>query len=421
MDIDNRYIKQFIVDGREYQKPYGPEYHSSELKKQESFDTLLKWAMERKRGKVSYAKRILTGGFDYYSYSQQVKIIKAFLFLSLGDRRFAYRKLYAFWDKSFVDVVKQAWNEFHDEECGWLITRFFPNEFLVENLNALSTPYNYYYLCKRLGQEEWFIPSKDKFKPNITIVQYLEAVSMTRRPISIEDANELLYRMVSIAIYAHLANNEQMESKWGVIKIDDNGHDMTMSYWFRFPEFLIYKNDNFKEVLVYLCLMGLQKVVENFCIWCDSVKNKFCETVGSLVPSNPNVTGKNFLSVVIGSFPNEYRYMLEYESFQANTWLNRRWRIMLLPQKRTRYGSEIQMPLVSIAHIPEINLADLNPFFYQCVLAEEGELIEEASNERLKELLSKNPNLWTTLYSYDIIDGSMIPETMLGDETDAPF
>ena len=220
--MDN-YIEQFMGDGREYQKPYGPEYDRSEYKKQESFDTLLKWAIERKRGKVSYAKRILTYGFNYYSYSQQVKIVKAFLFLSLGDRRFAYKRLSALWDESFIDIVKQAWNEFQDEECGWLITRFFPKEFLAENLEALSTPYNYYFLCKRLGQEEWFVPVKDKFNPTITIVRYLEAVSMTRYPIAEDEANELLYRMVSVAIYAHLANNEQMETKWGEIKVDETG------------------------------------------------------------------------------------------------------------------------------------------------------------------------------------------------------
>lgn len=365
------YIKQFMEDGREYQRPYGPEYDKSEQKKQESFDTLLKWTVERKRGKVSYAKRILTDGFNYYSYSQQVKIVKAFLLQSMGDRRFAYRKLYSLWDDSFVDVVKQAWNEFHDEECGWLITRFFPKDFLAENLENLSTPYNYYFLCKRLGQEEWFVPAKDKFKPNITIVRYLEAISMTKHPIAEDEANELLYRMVSVLIYAHLANNEQMESKWGEIKVDETGHDMTMSYWFRCPDFLIYKNNNVKEVLVYLCLMGLQNVVKNFCTWCDGAIAKFSDIVWPLIPSNPNVTGESFLLAIIESFPPKYRYMLDYDAFQVKTWLNRRWRVMLQPQKRTKYGREIQMPLVSIDNIPKIDIADINPYFHKCSRTDE--------------------------------------------------
>jgi hypothetical protein len=196
-------------------------------------------------------------------------------------------------------------------------------------LDALSTPYNYYYLCKRLGQEEWFFPVRDKFKSNITIAQYLEAVSMTRHPIAEDEAKELLYRMVSVAIYAHLANNERIETRLGEIMIDETGHDLTMSYWFRCPEFLIYKNDNFKEVLVYLCLMGLKDTVKDFCTWCDSVKAKFSDIVGPLIPSNPDVTGRKFLSVLIDIFPDKFRYMLEYETFQKQTWLNRRWRIML--------------------------------------------------------------------------------------------
>ena len=379
--MDN-YIEQFMEDGREYQKPYGPEYDRSEYKKQESLDTLLKWAVERKRGKVSYAKRILTYGFNYYSYSQQVKIVKAFLFLSLGDRRFAYKRLSALWDESFIDIVKQVWNEFQDEECGWLITRFFPKEFLAENLEALSTPYNYYFLCKRLGQEEWF---------------------------------------VSVAIYAHLANNEQMETKWGEIKVDETGHDMTMSYWFRCPEFLIYKNDNFKEVLVYLCLMNLQNVVKNFCTWCDSVKYKFSDNVGQLVPSNQDVTGESFLSAIIESFPNKYRYMLNYETFQFKTWLNRRWKVMLHPQKRTRYGGEVQMNLVSIENIHSIDLADINPFFHKYRRSEEEELKEEDRNKIIKEMLNDNPNLWTLLYTHDIIDSSMIPQEILDEKKDVPF
>lgn len=417
----DKYIEQFMEDGREYQRPYGPEYNRSEYKKLESFDTLLKWIVERKRGKLSYAKRILAEGFNYYSYSQQVKIVKAFLSQRLGDRRFAYKRLSSFWDDSYADIIKQAWNEYHDEECGWLITRFFPKDFLAENLDALSTPYNYYFLCKRLGQEEWFVPVKEKFNPSITIVQYLEAVSMTRHPIAKNEANELLYRMVSVAIYAHLANNEQMESKWGEIKVDETGHDMTMSYWFRCPEFLIYKNDNFKEVLVYLCLMGLQDVVKDFCAWCDNIKARFSEIVGPLVPTNQDVTGESFLSVIIESFPERYRYMLDYESFQFNTWLNRRWRVMLKPQKRTRYGGEVQMNLVSIDSIPPIDLADINPSFHKYIRTEEDELKEEDSNEIIKEMLSRNPNLWTLLYTFDAIDSSMIPQEILDAKKDVPF
>lgn len=36
-------------------------------------------------------------------------------------------------------------------------------------------------------------------------------------------------------------------------------------------------------------------------------------------------------------------------------------------------------------------------------------------------LLSKNQNLWTTLYTHDIIDSSMIPLVIADAETEVPF
>ena len=120
--------------------------------------------------------------------------------------------------------------------------------------------------------------------------------------------------------------------------------------------------------------MGLQNVVKDFCSWCDNVKNIFSDIVGPLIPSNPDVTGKTFLSTIIDTFPDEYRHMLDYEPYYTYTWLNWRWRVMLQPQERTRNGFVIRMPLVSIDNIPQIDLDDLNPFFYECKPLGEDEL-----------------------------------------------
>ena len=94
---------------------------------------------------------------------------------------------------------------------------------------------------------------------------------------------------------------------------------------------------------------------------------------------------------------------------------------MLNPQKRTRYGGEVQMNLVSIDNIPHINLADINPFFHKYRRSEEEELKEEDRNKIIKEMLNDNPNLWTLLYTHDIIDSSMIPQEILDEKKDVPF
>jgi hypothetical protein len=167
--------------------------------------------------------------------------------------------------------------------------------------------------------------------------------------------------------------------------------------------------------------MGLEDVVRDFCTWCDGIKTRFSDNVGQLVPSNQDVTGESFLSAIIESFPDKYRYMLDYETFQYKTWLNRRWRVMLHPQKRTRYGGEVQMSLVSIDNIPPINLADINPSFHKYRRTDEDELKEEDRNKIINEMLNDNPNLWTLLYTHDIIDSSMIPKEILDAKKDVPF
>lgn len=94
---------------------------------------------------------------------------------------------------------------------------------------------------------------------------------------------------------------------------------------------------------------------------------------------------------------------------------------MLHPQKRTRYGREVQMSLVSIDTISEIDLADINPSFHEYIKTDEDELNEEGCNKMIQEMLNDNPSLWTTLYSLDIIDSSMIPQEILDEKKDVPF
>ena len=94
---------------------------------------------------------------------------------------------------------------------------------------------------------------------------------------------------------------------------------------------------------------------------------------------------------------------------------------MLNPHKRTRYGGEVLMSLVSIDRIPPIDLADINPSFHPYRKTEEDELSEEARNELIKDMLNRNPNLWTFLYTFDAIDSSMIPKEISDARKDVPF
>ena len=94
---------------------------------------------------------------------------------------------------------------------------------------------------------------------------------------------------------------------------------------------------------------------------------------------------------------------------------------MLHPHKRTRYGGEVLMSLVSIDNIPPINLADINPSFHKYRRTDEDKLKEEDRNKIINEMLNDNPNLWTLLYTHDLIDSSMIPQEIIDAKKDLPF
>ena len=300
-------IQHFIAEGREYQKPHAPRYNKLNYHRQEGFNTLFKWVTEKKKGKLRYAKKILKLGFDGYSYVQQSKIIKKFLFFNYCDRKFVYEKLQNMCiDNDILDLVEKAWDEFHDEECKDIIISSFPKEYILKNMDAIATPYNYYNICKRVGSEKEFIPDKRKFRKHIAIVHYVEAISMTHYPLSEIEARELLYHMVRVSIEVMNRSDSASEK-------------------YKFPTFLFYENEYFKEVLVYLCLMGLESTVHAFCYWCEVIRDK-CKDYEE---EKGDVFEADFITIVKLNFPEQYRYMLNDKSYEGMEWINYNGKIMM--------------------------------------------------------------------------------------------
>ena len=307
---ENWSIQHFMAEGKVYQKPYAPRYNKLNYHRQETFDTLFKWVVDKKKRKFRYAKKILKLGFNGYSYAQQNKIIKEFILLNYSDRRFAYEKLQKMYiDKDFLELIEKAWDEFHDEECKDLIVSFFPKTYILKNVDAIATPYNYYDICKCVGSEKEFIPDKTKFRAHIAIVHYVEAVSMTQYPLSESEARELLYRMVRISIEVLIKSDYASEK-------------------YKFPTFLFYENECFKEVLVYLCLMGLESTVHAFCYWCEVIRDK-CKDYEE---EKGDVFEADFITIVKLNFPEQYHYMLNDKSYEGMEWINYNGKIMMNPR-----------------------------------------------------------------------------------------
>ena len=96
------------------------------IKRNRPASTLIKEYIEKKKGRMSEARAELHRRFDYLDYSQQKKILVAHLKSSMSDRQWAYPRLLDYWDDSFMPIVKELWEEYHEERCSWSIIRYFP-------------------------------------------------------------------------------------------------------------------------------------------------------------------------------------------------------------------------------------------------------------------------------------------------------
>ena len=79
--------------------------------------TLIEWYTDKKSGKVSDARQEIKRRFGGLDWSQQKKVLRAFVEGSNEDRRWALRKMYLMWDKSFADIVARHWSQSHDNDC----------------------------------------------------------------------------------------------------------------------------------------------------------------------------------------------------------------------------------------------------------------------------------------------------------------
>lgn len=128
--------------------------------------TLIKEYTERRKGKLSSARRELQRRFDYLDYNQQKKILLAHLMSSMTDRQWAYPRLLNYWDVSFIAPVLNVWEEYHEPRCSWAIVRYFPKDYIIDHFEELaSIGRNYYHMCLRFGLDGDFQVDKKRLAP----------------------------------------------------------------------------------------------------------------------------------------------------------------------------------------------------------------------------------------------------------------
>jgi len=124
--------------------------------------TVIKNYLDKKGGKVSKARDEIKYRFFALDWRYQKKILPAFLCSCKTDREWASRQMFTYWDDSFIPIVKEIWEEYHEVPLSWVVIRYLPIDYIKENMDILSAGRNYFFICKRLIDDNEFCVDKER-------------------------------------------------------------------------------------------------------------------------------------------------------------------------------------------------------------------------------------------------------------------
>lgn len=174
----------------------------------ESISALLKAFTDKQSGLVAETRAELRDRFGKQSFLTQRKILKAMLHASKQDRIWAYNRLNYSWNGFFFEDVKTLWEQYHEKECGIVIIKYFPVEYVYDNLSALDTHGNYTNLCIKLIHHPKFQIDKERLKEDFVFygypeVEYLYILAKSKSKIEKGEVTRILYNQMAVFINTH--------------------------------------------------------------------------------------------------------------------------------------------------------------------------------------------------------------------------
>ena len=124
--------------------------------------TLIKWFVDKRSGHVQDARPEIQRRFAYLDWSQQKKIALAFLSSGKADRQWIYAQLMQLWDDCFAPKIRENWEEYHEQRCGWIVIRYLPKDYVMANLDLFEGKRDYYYACRRFAADKDFVIDDSK-------------------------------------------------------------------------------------------------------------------------------------------------------------------------------------------------------------------------------------------------------------------
>ena len=142
--------------------------HAREVAAQNPFNMkargLLKDFAERRKGKVTEARRQLRRRFDGLDHDLQVEVAKAFLKQPCRtDREFMYRKLTSgiFWDDCLLETLKSMWESTFERGLAQVIACHAERDYVRKYYKMLVGNCRYGDLCIKMGE----VPDKERLTP----------------------------------------------------------------------------------------------------------------------------------------------------------------------------------------------------------------------------------------------------------------
>ena len=176
-----------------------------QLHRNESISALLKAFTDKQSGLVAETRAELRDRFGKQSFLTQRKILKAMLHASKQDRIWAYNRLNYSWDGFFFEDVQDLWEQYHEKECGTVVIKHFPKEYVYDNLSALDIQGNYTNLCIKLIHHPKFQIDKERLKEvpvfhSSPEVEYLYILAKSKSKIEKGEATRTLFHQMAVFI-----------------------------------------------------------------------------------------------------------------------------------------------------------------------------------------------------------------------------
>jgi len=151
--------------------------------------TVIKYYLDKRSRRVSEARDEIQRRFFALDWRHQKRILPAFLSSGKADRDWASKQMLTNWDDSFVPIVKEVWERYHEDRLAWVVIRYLPTDYIKDNMDALSAGRNYFFICQRMIDDSEFCMDRSRLYES----DYLSLLVKKKCEVSADVARDLFY------------------------------------------------------------------------------------------------------------------------------------------------------------------------------------------------------------------------------------